>query len=461
MIIARTQDRKPVEGNFAVLEVPPATLFQPGSGTTPPELAGRDDALGRIQKDLINPVSKGEPPNNSFLLHGARGIGKTCLMEEAHSKIGPNIRSVTLTTAAMQSCAGVAMHIIKEGKTQAEGDMYLSSGGLAGLGSARRAQKAALHPETALDAMRACLHDMHKMNSAEGLIIFLDEVHALKKEGEKDALRDLLQAVQAAAGKSRRWPVGLIMAGTPDAYDHLLDLDATFVDRMVGTAQSGGNMPLGCLDAKGVQQALETPFRNIDRRIDQDVIKTAFNATHGYPHFVQLLGKAMCMTMIESNHRRSRITKEDAQPAWELLQTDKTKFYNRRLAELEKVGASEAALCVINAMLEKGGLSRQEVKSKCIKGIQCRNAADLPDMDDDRKGWVRGGNAAMVQIIHSGLIWGEEGAASDKFSFNIPSFASHTIQKALNSDFEHLRTLAAGDTIYGHDDGGGGGAKPP
>src|SRR5688572_8321475 len=54
--------------------------FTPGAGSTPPELAGRDDLLAQA-RIAIERAASGRPARGMILL-GLRGVGKTVLLNE-------------------------------------------------------------------------------------------------------------------------------------------------------------------------------------------------------------------------------------------------------------------------------------------------------------------------------------------------------------------------------------------
>src|SRR6185437_3471014 len=58
---------------------PVANPFAPGAGTTPPELAGRDDLIETVRIALER-VRLGRPAK-SILMVGLRGVGKTVLLD--------------------------------------------------------------------------------------------------------------------------------------------------------------------------------------------------------------------------------------------------------------------------------------------------------------------------------------------------------------------------------------------
>ena len=169
----------------------------------------------------------------------------------------------------------------------------------------------------------------------------------------------------------------------------------------------------------------------------------AMDETCGYPYFVQMMGDALCITLNENDHRSEVITMQDVAPALESFRMDKHEFYTERIGEFEAAGVLEAALLVINAMRSAGGvgLKRQKIKSLCGDGLDLRDASDWSKRLS-RSGWADTSEAALDSILHSGLIWGEKGAASAKFHFATPSLGRHAIEYAAGNDLKHLRELA-------------------
>lgn len=55
----------------------PLELFQPSSGTTPPEFAGRDNELKRVAAKIIAPLEIGNPPTNAILLKPTGNSSRT------------------------------------------------------------------------------------------------------------------------------------------------------------------------------------------------------------------------------------------------------------------------------------------------------------------------------------------------------------------------------------------------
>ena len=53
--------------------------FRPGSGGSPPYLAGRESEQGRLRKILAE-ISAGRSPGAETVMYGPRGMGKTVLL---------------------------------------------------------------------------------------------------------------------------------------------------------------------------------------------------------------------------------------------------------------------------------------------------------------------------------------------------------------------------------------------
>ena len=453
-MIAKRKDWRPIKEDFVPeVEPPPLNLFKPAAGKPPPELAGRDEEIQRMLEMVAGPIRKGESPDHAILLHGARGVGKTCLINEVLDDMRDIDAAVLrLRRKDFKSPEALTKAILQKAEdkgrlriTGIKGEAGLREDGtpVLGFGVQRGGTGETERARSPLDAIGLATHPARASEEGKGLLVVLDEVHTLITQDEKDTLQGFLNDIQDASGKGADWPVGLITAGTPDAYGHLKAVNATFVERMIGPIGIGGNMPLGCLDGDAVRQALKNPLQMHGKLIDDDVLDMALEETSGYPYFVQVMGNALCQALYKNNHLDDAITLKDAQPAIEAFQEARHEFYTDRRLELRRAGALESALNVINALDEKGVLTDEEIQALCVGGILRRDEAPIPATDEDRAKWVKGGESATQQILHAGLIWGAKGSESDAFRYAIPSLAAHTLEWATQSDLGHLRELAS------------------
>ena len=63
--------------------------FNPGSGGSPPYLAGRENEQRQL-KQILAKISAGEPPAADMVMYGPRGMGKTVLLRWLKVEIGGN-----------------------------------------------------------------------------------------------------------------------------------------------------------------------------------------------------------------------------------------------------------------------------------------------------------------------------------------------------------------------------------
>lgn len=74
---------------------PRTNPYAPGAGTPPPELAGRDDLINRI--DVALDRIKAGRAARSFVMYGLRGVGKTVLLNKVRlDAAAAGIQAVTI-----------------------------------------------------------------------------------------------------------------------------------------------------------------------------------------------------------------------------------------------------------------------------------------------------------------------------------------------------------------------------
>ena len=436
------------------------TLFKPSAGHPPPALAGRDRWLGCIAQVLERPLASGQPPTNAVLIHGARGTGKTCLMNEALRNLSPRIKVAHLDADDFLDAGRLAQTIINqatEGRSIPKRTLHFSLGAaVAGTGmqlSIGKGDGAASRNIVSLaDAIRFCAIGVHEDgDSMEGapLLLAVDEVHAVQGQGRESVLRSLLNCIQRSGAAGAQMPVGLIMAGTPDAYGHLRSC-GTFVERMIGVAPvRKSNIPLGCLDQSATHQAISEPLSQHDVKVERGVLEAAWQATMGYPYFIQEFGACLCESLLEHAPESQVIDSSLAAAALPGFEGLKRQRYEERRKELEAAGSLEAALLVAQEIFAEGHLTSAKLKSLCNEGVEARDEA-IWHAKTRRTEWARYGEDAEAALLHTGLIWGQNGSESAHYEFGIPSFAKHTVEYAASSDMKHLRSIAQSITVPDH-----------
>ena len=109
------------------------------------------------------------------------------------------------------------------------------------------------------------------------LLLLLDEV----MHYDEEMLTQILQQSQGLAND--RWPLALVLAGTPALEVHLDDVDATFINR-------AENIGINRLDSDATRAALSQPFANRGVKVADEALELMASWTDDYPYFIQIVG---------------------------------------------------------------------------------------------------------------------------------------------------------------------------
>ena len=277
--------------------------FAPGAGQRPPELAGRDKELAAFEV-VLERVARGRP-ERSLVLTGLRGVGKTVLLGE-------------LRSMAVKRGWGA-------GKVEARPDADL-----------RRPLSAALHRAVRDLAVRHRAPD--RVESVLGVL----KAFALRAAPEGAKLRERWQPgidVPAAQGRADSGDIEIdlvelftdvaelaqdVSTGVALLIDEMQDLLPDDVSALCAAchelSQSGAplvvvgaglpHLPavlsasksyserlfryvrIDRLDRDDAHQAVLAPVAREDADITSDALAALFEASGGYPYFIQAYGKA-------------------------------------------------------------------------------------------------------------------------------------------------------------------------
>jgi hypothetical protein len=259
------------------MSVPQRNPFRPSFGTTPPVLAGR-----AVIADLFGDALDAGPgaPGRATLYTGARGVGKTVMLNEAEVQARERGWVVISETATR----GLAHRLLTDHLPSLARLLGLSDTGghITGvtlpmnLGGLTRTAGEPARPES-LRQWIAAITDHLDANDT-GLLITVDEVHG----GDRSDLRELGAIIQHAFREER--PLAFAAAGLPSAVNDLLSDDVlTFLRR-------AERFHLGPVDMPDASEALERPIMAAGRGINESALVDATAATGGYPFLIQLVG---------------------------------------------------------------------------------------------------------------------------------------------------------------------------
>ncbi|MDR0432592.1 MAG: ATP-binding protein [Bifidobacteriaceae bacterium] len=254
--------------------------FTPTFGVTPPELVGRSEELESFRDALAEGPGS---PGRAMLFTGARGMGKTVLLnaaEDAAQQAGWLVASVTSRRGMRDELVQTILPaLLLQHDPQAHGSTTTGVNvSAAGFGIGATKETTARYEVT--PSFRSLLERLAEvqMERGSGVLVSVDEAH----RAVVDDLREIAQGVQHAFRTNL--DVAFVAAGLPSAVDALLNVDAmTFLRRAERFA-------LGAVRDSEVARALRGPIEAAGRTLSTAALDAALVAIQGYPFFVQLVG---------------------------------------------------------------------------------------------------------------------------------------------------------------------------
>jgi hypothetical protein len=266
--------------------IPPP--YNPGFGTSPPVLAGRDELLTAFDLGIET------GPRSPWFVHalvGDRGVGKTSLLNafQDHAKArGWPVVAIQVVHGELL-IAPLLRDMVKEaGSTWSKISKSLKSLNLeimlgVDFKVAKAEARVAPGTKTAqpLSVVARDVFQMigeHAKSQGKGLLITLDEAHSLNNRAETAALASVLQTTV----KRNQLPIAVCFAGLPQMRSVFLEA-GTFLERMQIDE-------LGGLSRESATLALVQPAMREGVLIDDDALSCLVESADGYPYLVQLVG---------------------------------------------------------------------------------------------------------------------------------------------------------------------------
>lgn len=252
--------------------------FTPTFGVTPPLLVGRDEILQEFSEALADGVGA---PARSLLLTGARGSGKTVLLnalEDLAVSHGWAVLSLTTRPGIVAELNEVMLpqYLERCGNNKNGGIKQMQATAL-GFGAGFTKQDA-IKPLVSLRSQLFDLADALSEKDDAGVLISLDEVHRSAAED----LRELTQEIQHAFRQGKN--IAFVAAGLPEAVNDLLrDEILTFLRR-------SERFTLGSVSLPDIEHALEVPVEQNGKRFTGGALELASQGTKGYPYLIQSIG---------------------------------------------------------------------------------------------------------------------------------------------------------------------------
>lgn len=272
--------------------------YTPGSGVRPAFLAGREVDIEEF--DVLLERLGNELPERSLVYWGLRGVGKTVLLLEFHTQalergwastdvheVGsqPDFRetfsqlaySLLLSMSLkerMADRAKQALGVLKAFTLQAPGGIKARIDIDASVGKADSGD-----PEGDLAALVTEIGEVARVGNT-GALFLLDEMHNL----DESAMAAICMAFHTVS--KQRLPVALVAAGLPQL-PRMLRLSKPYAERLYTYRE------LGRLDRNAGLKALITPAERMGVGFERDAAEHVFEATQGYPYFLQEYGRIL------------------------------------------------------------------------------------------------------------------------------------------------------------------------
>lgn len=369
--------------------LPTSNPFQPGTGTYPPVLAGREEEQSRLAS-LVRALAEwrqGRSLQAIHLIQAPRGMGKTVLLETLARQVDgePAFSRVTVLRAPASSLATVEdiARCVGPGGSRFRAAWEWFAGLRLFVVRMQRPQ-----PKEGQAAVRSAFDRRRRTP----FLLLVDEAHTLRPE----VCHVLLNEFQDRTGHQ---PCALVLAGTPPLKAFLLseEVNASFAERAPVIAP-------GLLTPPDAAKALRVPMWDT-WEVDHEVLQAAAEDSAGYPYFLQLWGEALW----DAGRTRRTVDRQVLAAARERVDASRTEFYVNRLDEFEDFAVREgidrqvvlAALRAVGSAVARPGaaLARRELDGLLERsGLDSRTAAMVRGQIADKGFLVRHGGLWHVGI---------------------------------------------------------------
>ncbi len=312
--------------------------FRPGAGHMPPYLAGR-----RQESEEFGKLLEQEVILKNLVLTGLRGLGKTVLLE-TFKPMAMQSRWLWAGTDLSESTSISEEHLATRLLTDlsvAMSSFVVQREEVSPIGFSQQSRDVSSPltyqtlrsvydgiPGLVLDKLKGVLEAVWphiQASGRKGIIFAYDEAqnlsdHAKKNEYPLSLLLDLFQSLQR---KGYRYMLALV--GLPTLFPKLVE-SRTFSERMFTV------VTLRSLSEPETQEAIVKPIndaRDCAVRFNQASIKTVWQATHGYPYFVQYVCREIFDIWVQAVESGSQ---PHAIPMAEILAKLDTDFFAGRWA---------------------------------------------------------------------------------------------------------------------------------
>jgi hypothetical protein len=295
---------------------PVANPYRPGAGRRPPLLAGRDALLDAFDVVQRRAESVGEG-DRSWVLNGLRGVGKTVLLNELMGRVtsagwiaakvevgASSSLPVALSQALVRSMRTATgrhpvprlqrlLGVFKAFSLKVDPSGTVSLGvDVDPLGGIADSGRFADDLASLFEVLGETARDL-----GTGVLILIDEL----QEASGDELTAINTAIHELGQADRPLPLAFVGAGLPSLPAQLAEA-TSYAERLYDYR------PVGLLSEAASKEALVIPTNHLGVEWEADALSSALDTAHGYPYFLQAIGK-----QVWDNARRSPIDLDDVE----------------------------------------------------------------------------------------------------------------------------------------------------
>ena len=279
--------------------MPGPNPFRPGFGVSPRVLAGRDELVEEFDTALDEGPGS---PLRSVLVSGARGMGKTVILnelEEVARGRGWLVVRLPETGDLLEELAATLLpRLLAEHDSERAVHRRVTGGGVAGLGSVTTTAKERYPVRESAGTLLERLLDVLAAHGT-GVLFTLDELQAVDRE----SVAGFASLYQHLVRDER--DVALAAAGLPVGVDQLLQHRGTTFLRRAERIQ------LAALTTRQVVEATRLTIEGADGSVSEPRLTALAEVVHGYPYLLQLAGyrawREAAGAMITPDHARATV----------------------------------------------------------------------------------------------------------------------------------------------------------
>ena len=329
--------------------------FTPGAGTLPDHVVGRTEEFKLLERALQGIAPSEIRKENGRLkkgtsmtpisLTGPRGVGKTLLLTWMQERAEEMEIHVARLTHAKDLPASDAMGRLLKGMARGADEELLKSvkgfnASIPGFGFGLDFK------EDAADGFEQLLRARLRQ---EPVALLMDEAHHY----QEDILGFMLQIGQQLIAE--KYPLVMLLAGTPDLRSYLLKIGATFMARRE-------RININLLATEESKEALSEPFAKRGIEVEPAALEMMWGMTDNYPFFVQLVGAEVWEALPKKGKRRVDVALvEQAQAG---ISRKRRTFYSDIYEEMDDEDLTQYAMQAAEVITRQQGAP---VKKKDIR----------------------------------------------------------------------------------------------